>query len=80
MNNDEFLKEVLKYGKIRPVQEAFEEFPVEEEIHKGKIDSYIGVAEESEKYNIDFKYEVGDIVFVKNTNMKMEQKARIICL
>ena len=23
MSNDEFLKEVLKYGKIRPVEEAF---------------------------------------------------------
>lgn len=65
MSNDEFLKEVLKYGKIRPVEDAFKEFPVEEEIHKGKIDSYIGVAEESEKYNTSFKYEVGDIVFVK---------------
>ena len=41
MNNDEFLKEVLKYGKIRPVEDAFKEFPVEEEIHKGKIDAYL---------------------------------------
>ena len=41
MNNDEFLKEVLKYGKIKPVEKAFKEFPVEEEIHKGRIDSYL---------------------------------------
>ena len=41
MDNDEFLKEVLKYGKIKPVEEAFKEFPVEEEEHKGKIDSYL---------------------------------------
>ena len=65
MNDDEFLKEVLKYGKIRPVEDAFKKFPVEEEIHKGKIDNYIGVAEEYEEYNINFKYKVGDIVFVK---------------
>ena len=65
MNDDEFLKEVLKYGKIRPVEDAFKEFPVEEEIHKGKIDNYIGVAEDYEEYNINFKYKVGDIVFVK---------------
>lgn len=65
MNNDEFLKEVLKYGKIKPVEEAFKEFPVEEEIHKGRIDSYIKVAEDNEEYSINIKYKVGDIVFVK---------------
>lgn len=65
MNNDEFLKEVLKYGEIKTIEEAFKEFPVKEEVHKGKIDSYIGVAEENEKYNISLKYKVGDIVFVK---------------
>ena len=41
MNNDEFLREVLKFGKIRAVEDAFKEFPVEEEIHKGKIDAYL---------------------------------------
>jgi len=41
MCNDEFLKEVLKYGKIKPLEEAFKEFPVEEEEHKGKIDAYL---------------------------------------
>ena len=41
MDNDEFLKEVLKCGKIKPVEEAFKEFPVEEEEHKGKNDSYL---------------------------------------
>ena len=58
MNDDKFLKEVLKYGKIRPVEDAFKEFPVEEEIHKGEIDNYIGVAEDYEEYNINFKYNV----------------------
>ena len=41
MNNDEFVKIVKKIGKIKPVEEAFKEFPVEEEAHKGKIDAYL---------------------------------------
>jgi len=49
MDNDEFLKEVLKYVKIKPVEEAFKEFPVEEEMHKGRIDSYIAVVEKLAK-------------------------------
>ncbi len=36
MSNEEFLKYILKYRDIRPIEEAFEEFPVEEEEHKGK--------------------------------------------
>lgn len=41
MNDDEFLREVLKFGEIRAAEDAFIEFPVEEEIHKGKIDTYL---------------------------------------
>ena len=41
MNNDEFVEYIKKYGDIRPVQEAFEKYPVEEEEHKGKIDAYL---------------------------------------
>ena len=41
MNDEEFLKEVLKYGKIKTLEDAFKEFPVEEEEHKGKIDAYL---------------------------------------
>lgn len=48
MSNEEFLKYILKYGDIRPIEEAFENFPVEEEEHKGKIESYIAAAEENE--------------------------------
>jgi len=70
MNNDEFLKEVLRYGKIKPLEEAFKEFHVEEEIHKGRIDSYIKVAEDDEEYSINIKYKVGDIVFVKRYKYK----------
>jgi len=63
MNNDEFVKYIKKYGDIRPVQEAFEKYPVEEEEHKGKIESYLHVAEETEGYNN--LYKIGDIVYVK---------------
>jgi len=41
MDNDEFVKLIRKIGKIKPVEEAFKEFPVEEEEHKGRIDSYL---------------------------------------
>ena len=57
----DFLKTAYKYGKVRDLKEAFEEFPVEEEWHKGRIENVI--KEDSETYNID--YEIGDIVFVR---------------
>ncbi len=57
----DFLKTAYEHGKIRDLKEAFEEFPVEEEWHKGKIQNVL--KEDSEDYNMD--YEIGDIVFVK---------------
>lgn len=36
--NSEFLKIAKEKGKIRDIREAFKEYPVEEEWHKGKID------------------------------------------
>lgn len=56
-----FLKMAYKYNKVKDLKEAFEEFPVEEEWHKGKIENVI--MENTEHYNIN--YSVGDIVFVK---------------
>ena len=56
---DDFLEYALKSGRIRPVEDAFLEFPVEEEWHKGKVENVLN--EDSTKY--DF-YEIGDIVFV----------------
>ncbi len=56
----DFLKTAYEHGKVKELNEAFEEFPVEEEWHKGKIENVL--KEESESYNI---YEIGDIVFVK---------------
>ena len=57
----DFLKTAYKYGKVKNVKEAFDEYPVEEEWHKGKIENILKEEEESYKIN----YEIGDIVFVK---------------
>ena len=35
----DFLKYAKEKGKIRDLSEAFEEYPVEEEWHKGKIEN-----------------------------------------
>lgn len=37
----DFLKTAYKYGKVKDLKEAFKEFPVEEEWHKGKIENVI---------------------------------------
>ena len=58
MNN--FIKKMKKQGKVRPISEAFEEFPVELEDHKGDSNFYI-----KEKKVVYGKYNIGDIVFVK---------------
>lgn len=57
----DFLKIAYKHNRVKDLKEAFEEFPVEEEWHKGKIENVL--KEDNETYNID--YEIGDIVFVK---------------
>ena len=62
MNDEEneFLKLAYKTGRVRDVSEAFEEYPPENEWHKGNADFF--VKEDSTPYSI---YSVGDIVFVK---------------
>lgn len=57
----DFLKMAYKYNKVKDLKEAFEEFPVEEEWHKGKIENVL--MENSQDY--DENYEIGDIVLVK---------------
>lgn len=59
-NLSDFLKIAYQHNKVRDLEEAFEEFPVQEEWHKGKIENVI--REEEEIYHI---YEIGDIVYVK---------------
>ena len=56
----DFLKFAMKSGRIKEVEEAFNEFPPEEEWHKGNINNVL--KEKSEEYSL---YKVGDIVYVK---------------
>ena len=37
----EFLKKAMETGRIKSLKEAFEEYPVEEEYHKGKIENVL---------------------------------------
>lgn len=57
----EFLKIAYEHDKVRNLKEAFEEYPVDEEWHKGKIENI--VKEKDTSY--DEEYAIGDIVFVK---------------
>ncbi len=65
----DFVKRAYKSGKIKNVSEAFEEYPVEEEWHKGKIENVISEPKEFYSY-----YEIGDIVFVKNFEYSTKEK------
>lgn len=56
-----FIEEMKKVGKIRPASDAFENYPVHLEDHKGDINYFI--TEEDKDYG---KFNVGDIVFVKD--------------
>lgn len=44
----DFLKFAFKSGRIKDVEEAFKEYPPEEEGHKGKIENVL--REENEEY------------------------------
>lgn len=57
----DFLKVAYASGRVKDLNEAFKEYPVEEEWHKGKIENIVN--ENSVQYHI--KYDIGDIVFVK---------------
>ena len=37
----ELLKIEYKYGRVKDLEEAFEEFPIEEEWHKGKVENVL---------------------------------------
>ncbi len=37
----DFLKIAYEHAKVKDLKEAFEEFPVEEEWHKGKIENVL---------------------------------------
>lgn len=57
----EFLKLAYANNKVKDLEEAFLEYPPEEEWHEGKIENI--VSEDSDDYQVT--YNVGDIVFVK---------------
>lgn len=56
----EFLKIAYEHGRVKDLNDAFEEYPTDEEWHKGKVENVLN--ENGESYNV---YEIGDIVFVK---------------
>lgn len=56
----DFLKIAYEHGKVKELKEAFKEYPVEEEWHKGKLENVL--KEDNKFYN---SYKIGDIVFVK---------------
>ena len=43
----DFLKTAYKYGKVKEVKEAFDEYPVKEEWHKRNIENILKEYEES---------------------------------
>lgn len=58
-NLSEFVKNAYQHNKVKELKDAFDEYPVEEEWHEGKIENVL--MESNEKYNY---YNIGDIVFV----------------
>ena len=65
-----FLKKAYKYNRIKDLKDAFEEYPTEEEWHKGKIENVI--KEDNVVYNSCYK--IGDIVFVKEYTYSNNKK------
>ena len=63
--NSDFIELAYKTGRVKDVEEAFKEYPVEEEYHKGKIENIL--CEKEVSYN---GYNIGDIVFIKMYNYK----------
>lgn len=57
----DFLKTAYKYNRVKELKDAFVEYPVEEEWHKGKIENVI----KDDETTYDACYNIGDIVFVK---------------
>lgn len=47
----DFLKTAYKYNKVKDLKEAFEEYPVEEEWHKGNAENWL--REQKGSYKIE---------------------------
>ncbi len=67
----DFLKTAYEYGKVKDLKDAFEEYPVEEEWHKGKVENVLN--ENNKSYNF---YEIGDIVFVREYSYPSGEKGK----
>ncbi len=65
-----FIDWAYSKGIVQPVSEAFLDYPVENEWHKGRLD-YI-ICEEAVNYN----YDIGDIVFVQDYNYSDGRKGK----
>lgn len=59
----DFMKDVYINGDVKDLNEAFEEYPCEEEWHEGNIENIL--KEDILQYGA---YEIGDIVFVEKFN------------
>ena len=53
-----FIKYAEDQNRIKPLKDAFKDYPVEEEWHRGRPDFFIEESEEKEEYDVN------DIVFV----------------
>lgn len=42
----DFMKFAYKFNKVRDIKKAFDQYPVEEEWHKGKIENVVRESEE----------------------------------
>lgn len=56
-NLSDFLKIAYQHNKVRNLEEAFEEFPVQEEWHKGKIENVIREEEYKSSFYDSLKHE-----------------------
>lgn len=65
-----------KSGRIKELEEAFKEYPVEEEYHQGKIENVLQVAEESEN-NILFKIGIVDEEKKNNIRKNIQKFSKI---
>lgn len=74
MSEDKSFLDIAKEnGRIRDIKEAFEEYPVKEEWHEGKMENVLTLKENSQKYSI---YKIGDIVFVSEYRYDNGEKGK----
>lgn len=71
---NEILKLAYAKGRVKSLEEAFEEYDPEEEWHQGKIENVLNLNEDLEdKYSV---YKIGDIVYVQKYYYKNGKPGR----